>query len=90
MTGPGARLRALIDKGEHFIAGDCYSALTGKIVESVGFPAAYLGGHACSAFHYAVPDNGIYSQVEQIEQAAQWLGTARRAYPADRRCRHAG
>src|SRR3546814_14201237 len=36
-----------------------------------GVPAAYLGGHACSAFHYAVPDNGVYSQVEQIEQAAR-------------------
>ena len=65
------KLRALLDSGEHFIAADCYSALTGRIVERVGFKAAYLGGHACSAFHYAVPDNGIYSQVEQIEQAAR-------------------
>jgi len=71
MTSPGAKLRALIDKGEHFVCGDTYSAMTGRIVESVGFPAAYLGGHACSAFHYAVPDNGVYSQVEQIEQAAR-------------------
>ncbi len=71
MPSPGEKLRALIEKGEHFIAGDCYSALTGRIAEHVGFPAAYLGGHACSAFHYAVPDNGIYSQVEQIEQAAR-------------------
>ena len=65
------KLRALLNSGEHFIAADCYSALTGRIVEHVGFKAAYLGGHACSAFHYAVPDNGIYSQVEQIEQAAR-------------------
>ncbi|MFM5931483.1 MAG: isocitrate lyase/PEP mutase family protein [Novosphingobium sp.] len=71
MPTPGEKLRALIDKGEHFIAGDCYSALTGRIAEHVGFPAAYLGGHACSAFHYAVPDNGVYSQVEQIEQASR-------------------
>jgi methylisocitrate lyase len=71
MSGKGQKLRALIEKGEHFIAGDTYSALTARIVEHVGFPAAYLGGHACSAFHYAVPDNGIYSQVEQIEQASR-------------------
>ena len=64
MPSPGAKLRALIDKGEHFVCGDSYSAITGRIVEYVGFPAAYLGGHACSAFHYAVPDNGVYSQVE--------------------------
>jgi 2-methylisocitrate lyase-like PEP mutase family enzyme len=71
MPSPGAKLRALIDKGEHFVCGDSYSAITGRIVEYVGFPAAYLGGHACSAFHYAIPDNGIYSQVEQIEQASR-------------------
>ncbi len=71
MATPGEKLRALIDKGEHFIAGDCFSALTARIAEHVGFPAVYLGGHACSAFHYAVPDNGIYSQVEQIEQASR-------------------
>lgn len=71
MPTPGEKLRALINKGEHFICGDTYSALTGRIVEHAGFPAAYLGGHACSAFHYAVPDNGVFSQVEQIEQAAR-------------------
>jgi 2-methylisocitrate lyase-like PEP mutase family enzyme len=71
MQNAGETLRALIDKGEHFVAGDTYSAITGRIVEYVGFPAAYLGGHACSAFHYAIPDNGIYSQVEQIEQASR-------------------
>ncbi len=71
MPTPGETLRKLIDSGEHFVAAEAYSALTGRIVQSVGFKAAYLGGHACSAFHYAVPDNGIYSQVEQIEQAAR-------------------
>ncbi len=71
MPTPGEKLRALIESGEHFIAAEAYSALTGRIVQQVGFRAAYLGGHACSAFHYAVPDNGIYSQIEQIEQAGR-------------------
>ena len=71
MLTPGKTLRALIDKGEHFVAGDAYCAIAGRIVQYVGFKAAYLGGHACSAFHYAVPDNGVFSQVEQIEQASR-------------------
>src|ERR1700741_5663786 len=71
MTSPGAIFRALLEKGEHFVCGDSYSALTARICEYVGFPAVYLGGHAASAFHYAVPDNGVYSQVEQIEQASR-------------------
>lgn len=71
MPTPGEKFRALLARGEHFICAEAYSALTGRIVQSVGFEAAYLGGHACSAFHYAVPDNGVFSQVEQIEQAAR-------------------
>ncbi len=71
MKSKPQKLRELIASCEHFIAADAYSALTGKIVEMVGFKAAYLGGHACSAFHYAMPDYGIYSQVEQIEQASR-------------------
>jgi 2-methylisocitrate lyase-like PEP mutase family enzyme len=71
MSSPAQKLRDLIDSKEHFLVADAYSALTARIVESVGFKAAYLGGHACSAFHYAIPDNGIFSQVEQIEQASR-------------------
>ncbi|HKX76938.1 MAG TPA: isocitrate lyase/PEP mutase family protein [Novosphingobium sp.] len=71
MPTPSQKLRALIEKGEHFIAGEAFSAITGRILEHVGFKAAYLGGHACSAFHYAIPDNGCYSQIEQIEQAGR-------------------
>ncbi|TAK99213.1 MAG: isocitrate lyase/PEP mutase family protein [Rhodospirillaceae bacterium] len=71
MGSPAQKLRDLLNSGEHFIAADAYSAITGRIVERVGFKAAYLGGHACSAFHYAMPDIGIFSQVEQIEQAAR-------------------
>lgn len=71
MSEMARKLRALVATGEHFMAGEAYSALTGRIVEHVGFKAAYLGGHACSAFHYAVPDNGVFSQVEQLEQAAR-------------------
>ena len=71
MTTQAQKLRDLFASGEHFIAADAYSALTARIVERVGFKAAYLGGHACSAFHYAVPDNGVFSQVEQLEQASR-------------------
>ena len=71
MPNAGEKLRALIDKGEHFIAGEAFSALTGRISQMVGFPAVYMGGHACSAFHYAVPDNGIFSQVEMIDQSSR-------------------
>ncbi len=64
-------LRALFNKGEFFFAADCYTALTARIVQHVGFKAAYIGGQALGAMHQAIPDIGILSQVEQFEQAAR-------------------
>jgi 2-methylisocitrate lyase-like PEP mutase family enzyme len=64
-------LRGLINGDEPFIAADCYSALTARIVEHVGFKAAYMGGHATGMMHYAVPDCGVFTPTEMIEQAAR-------------------
>jgi 2-methylisocitrate lyase-like PEP mutase family enzyme len=57
--------------GEPFMAGDCYSALTGRIVQMVGFPAAYMGGHSTGMMHYAIPDYGVFTPTEMIEQAGR-------------------
>ena len=64
------QLRSLI-AGEPFMAAECYSALTARIVEDVGFPAAYMGGHGTSMMHYAIPDNGVFTPTEMIEQAGR-------------------
>jgi 2-methylisocitrate lyase-like PEP mutase family enzyme len=71
MTTPSQLLRGLINGDAPFIAADCYSALTARIVEHVGFPAAYMGGHATGMMHYAVPDCGVLTPTEMIEQAAR-------------------
>src|SRR5438874_8152359 len=65
-----SRLRQLL-AGDPFVAADCYSALTARIVEHVGFSAAYMGGHATGMMHYAIPDNGILAPTEMIEQAGR-------------------
>ena len=64
-------LRALIAGGEPFIAADCYSALTARIIQHVGFSAGYMGGHATGMMHYAIPDNGALTPTEMIDQAAR-------------------
>jgi len=71
MTRPTTELRGLLDAGTPFLAADCYSALTGRIIERAGFKAAYMGGHATSMMHYAIPDCGIYTPTEAIEQAGR-------------------
>jgi 2-methylisocitrate lyase-like PEP mutase family enzyme len=64
-------LRELVNGPEPFIAADCYSALTGRIVERVGFKAAYMGGHATGMMHYAIPDCGVLTPTEMVEQAGR-------------------
>lgn len=64
------QLRSLIAGGP-FMAAECYSALTARIIEDVGFPAAYMGGHGTSMMHYAIPDNGVFTPTEMIEQAGR-------------------
>ena len=71
MTHQAQELRALVERGEPFIAADCYSALTARIIEHVGFPVAYMGGHATGMMHYAVPDCGVLTTTEMIDQAAR-------------------
>jgi hypothetical protein len=69
----GARWRELL-AGPPFIAADCYSALTARIVQDVGFPAAYMGGHSTSMMHYAIPDYGVFTSTEMIEIAGRVAG----------------
>ena len=71
MIRPTEALRSLIDAGTPFMAADCYSALTGRIIEQAGFDAAYMGGHATSMMHYAIPDCGIFTPTEMIDQAGR-------------------
>jgi 2-methylisocitrate lyase-like PEP mutase family enzyme len=71
MTDQTSSLRALIASGRPFIAADCYSALTGRIVQQAGFEVAYMGGHATGMMHYAIPDFGVLTPTEMIDQAAR-------------------
>ena len=71
MIRPTETLRSLIDAGTPFMAADCYSALTGRIVERAGFEAAYMGGHAVSMMQYAIPDCGVFTATEMIDQAGR-------------------
>jgi 2-methylisocitrate lyase-like PEP mutase family enzyme len=66
MPQPRQDLRRLL-QGEPFLAADCFSALTGRIIEQIGFKAAYMGGHATSMMQLAIPDFGAFTTTEMIE-----------------------
>lgn len=71
MSSERQELRSLIAGGEPFLAADCYSALTARIVQQVGFAVAYMGGHATGMMHYAIPDCGPLTPTEMVDQAAR-------------------
>jgi len=64
-------MRALIAAPGVQVVPECYSALTGRIVEELGFGATWIGGHALGGMHYAIPDHGLITSTEMMEHAAR-------------------
>ena len=57
--GKGSKLRELIDKNSVLVAAGCYEAVSGKLVEQVGFETAYLTGYGSAATVLGKPDYGF-------------------------------
>ena len=64
---PGARFRQAIDDGPIMIPG-VFNALSARMAERAGFAAAYQSGAALSAGLAAVPDVGLISLTELVDQ----------------------
>jgi methylisocitrate lyase len=69
MPSPGAQLRAAWEEHPIAIPGT-FNALTAKLAERLGFSAVYLSGGALSAGWAGLPDIGLLSLSEFVEQAA--------------------
>lgn len=66
---PGRRLRQAADAGTMAIPG-AFNAAAGRLIEEAGFPAAYLSGAAFSAGVLALPDIGLFTLSELVDQVA--------------------
>lgn len=64
-----ARLREHLATGPIVQAPGCFDALTARIVEDAGFRAGFLGGFSVSAARIGLPDVGLLSYGEMIDQA---------------------
>src|SRR5438552_16731271 len=69
MSSPGARLRRAWSERPIMIPG-AFNALTARMAERLGFEAVYLSGGALSAGWAGLPDIGLLSLTEFVEQAA--------------------
>lgn len=66
----GDRFRRLIEQDSIAVLPGCYDALTAKIVEKEGFPAAYMSGAGVSNTKLGLADVGLTHQGEMVDQVA--------------------
>ena len=65
------RLRALIEKRDALLVPGAANALTARIIEDLGFQAAYLTGAGLANMHLGMPDLGLTTVTELADTAAR-------------------
>ncbi len=68
MNAAAARLRALLDAPGLVVMPSCFDALSAKLIERAGFPAAFMSGFAVAAARLGLPDTGLISYGEMADQ----------------------
>ncbi|MEQ8193591.1 MAG: isocitrate lyase/phosphoenolpyruvate mutase family protein, partial [Rhodospirillales bacterium] len=68
-AGPAARLRAKLNKKELVVAPGVSDALLARLVASTGFEAVYMTGNGTSAQRLGMPDIGLLTESEMVENA---------------------
>lgn len=65
----GKNLRSLISRDEPLIIPGTTNALTAKLIEKLGFKAAYITGYGVSARYVGAPDVGLLTKDEILANA---------------------
>lgn len=68
-TSPADQLRALLGRPGLLLMVGCYDAISAKLVERAGFPLTFMSGFSVSAARLGLPDTGLLSYGEMVEQA---------------------
>jgi len=67
-------LRALLHSPGIITMPCCHDALSGLLIEQAGFPLTFMSGFAVSASRLALPDTGLISYGEMIDQGRNICG----------------
>ena len=62
------KLRRLLKKPEMIVMSACYDALSAKLIEAAGFPATFMSGFGAAATRLGLPDTGLISYGELLDQ----------------------
>jgi 2-methylisocitrate lyase-like PEP mutase family enzyme len=68
MESSAAKLRLLLARPGLRVMPCCFDALSAKLVEGAGFELTFMSGFAVSAARLALPDTGLISYGEMVEQ----------------------
>lgn len=67
-SSPIDRLRPLLDTDGIRLMPCCFDALSARLIEQAGFPLTFMSGFAVSAARLALPDTGLISVTEMLDQ----------------------
>src|SRR5829696_1736141 len=70
-SGPPGKLRILVEKRDALLVPGAANALTARIIEDLGFQAAYLTGAGLANMHLGMPDLGLTTVTELADTAAR-------------------
>jgi 2-methylisocitrate lyase-like PEP mutase family enzyme len=66
----GRELRELIERDEIVVMPGAHDPMTAKAIEQVGFDAVYMTGYGTSLSRAGVPDAGLITMTEMVENAS--------------------
>ncbi|HET7403693.1 MAG TPA: isocitrate lyase/PEP mutase family protein [Usitatibacter sp.] len=69
MERASTRLRALVARGPTLYVPGCYNAMSGRVLEAVGFEAIYMTGYGTSLALTGMPDVGLATMSEMVANA---------------------
>jgi 2-methylisocitrate lyase-like PEP mutase family enzyme len=67
-ANPAARLASLLGEGRLIVMPCCFDALSAKLIEAAGFPLTFMSGFAVAATRLGLPDTGLISYGEMLDQ----------------------
>lgn len=65
---PATRLRSLLEAPGLLVMPCCFDALSARLIERAGFKLTFMSGFAVSAARLGVPDAGLISYGEMVDQ----------------------
>lgn len=69
-TRPTTRLRQLLKRDETLMAAGAFDPMTAKLVEQAGFEAVYMTGGGTALSRIGMPDVGLITMTEMVQNAA--------------------